>query len=120
MLSKEKETREQERSPLEQLRKMRSPSQLWYVVSEPAGPSASDLTPSQHQIGRERLGCMGTPQPLDHRNVEVVGGLCDEGEGEEEEEEVYEYSWSITEAEDEAARACQYELDFDMGLFDDD
>ena len=32
----------------------------------------------------------------------------------------YEYSWSITEAEDKAAHAWQYELDFDMGLFDDD
>ena len=90
---------------------MKSLSQLWYVVSEPTGPSTSDLTPSQHQIRMERLGHLGTPQPLDHQNVEVVGGLHDEGEGEEEEEEVYEYAWSITAVEDEAARARQYELD---------
>ena len=38
----------------------------------------------------------------------------------DEEEGGFEYSWSITEAEDKAARARQYELDFDMGLFDDD
>ena len=38
----------------------------------------------------------------------------------DEEEGGYEYSWSVTEAEDEAARACQYELDFNMGLFNDD
>ena len=51
----------------------------------------------------------------------MVEGLRNEGEGEEEEEEeVYEYAWSMTAAEDEAAHACQYELDFDMGLFDDD
>ena len=50
----------------------------------------------------------------------MVEGLRNEGkEEEEEEEEVYEYAWSITVVEDEAARACQYELDFDMGLFDD-
>ena len=67
----------------------------------------------------ERLGHLGTSWPLDHQNVEVVGGLRDEGEGEEEEEEVYEYAWSITAAEDEAACAHQYKLDFDMGLFDD-
>ena len=89
------------------------------MVSEPAGLSASDLTPSQPQLGTEGLGHLGTLQPLDHRNVEVVEGLHDEGEGEEEEEEdVYEYAWSMTAAEDEAAHACQYELDFDMGLFD--
>ena len=91
------------------------------MVSEPAGLSASDLTPSQPQLRMEGLGRLGTPQPLDHRNVEVVEGLRDEGEGEEEEEEeVYEYAWSMTAAEDEAACARQYELDFDMGLFDDD
>ena len=67
----------------------------------------------------ERLGHLGTPWPLDHQNVEVVGGLCDKDEGEEE-EEVYEYAWSMTVAEDEAAGARQYELDFDMGLFNDD
>ena len=91
------------------------------MVSEPAGLSASDLTPSQPQLGTEGLGRLGTPQPLDQQNVEVGVGLRDEGEEkEEEEEEVYEYAWSMTAAEDEAARACQYELDFDMGLFDDD
>ena len=68
----------------------------------------------------ERLGHLGTPRPLDHQNIEVVGGLCDEDEGEEEEEEVYEYAWSMTVVEDEAAHARQYELDFDMGLFNDD
>ena len=66
----------------------------------------------------ERLGLLGTPQPLDHQNVEVVEGPHNKDEGEEE-EEVYEYAWSMTAAEDEAAHACQYELDFDMGLFDD-
>ena len=50
----------------------------------------------------------------------MVGDLHDKGEGEEEKEEVYEYSWSITEAEDEAALAHQYNLDFNMGLLDDD
>ena len=90
------------------------------MVSEPAGLSTSDLTPSQHQIGMERLGHLGTPRPLDHQNIEVVGGPRDEGKGGEEEEEVYEYAWSITAAEDEAACARQYKLDFDMGLFDDD
>ena len=64
----------------------------------------------------EGLGCQGTPQALDQRNVEVVEGLRDKGE----EEEVYKYAWSMTAAEDEAACARQYELDFDMGLFDDD
>ena len=92
------------------------------MVSEPAGLFASDLTPSQPQLGTEGLERLGVPQPLDRRNVEVVEGLCDEGEEEEEEEEeeVFEYAWSMTAAEDEAARARQYELDFDMGLFDDD
>ena len=100
---------------------MKSLSQSWYVVSEPAGLSASDLTPSQPQLGTEGLERLGTPQPLDQRNVEVVEGLGDEGEEEEEEEEeVFEYAWSMTVAEDEAARARQYELDFDTGLFDDD
>ena len=55
-------------------------------------------------------------QLLDCWNVEVVGDLHNEDKG----KEGYEYSWSITEAEDEAACARQYELDFDMGLFDDD
>ena len=90
------------------------------MVSEPTGPSTSDLTPSHHQVGMKRLGHQGTPRPLDHQNVEVVGILRDEDEGEEEEEEVYEYAWSMTAAEDEAAPARQYKLDFDMGLFDDD
>ena len=45
-----------------------------------------------------------------------MGDLHDEDKG----DRGYEYSWSITEAEDEAARARQYKLDFDMGLFDDD
>ena len=91
------------------------------MVSEPTGLSASDLTPSQPQLGTEGLERLGTPQPLDQRNVEVVEGLRDEGEEEEEEEEeVFEYAWSMTMAEDEAARARQYELDFDMGLFDND
>ena len=45
-----------------------------------------------------------------------MGDLHDEDEG----DGGYEYYWSITEAEDEAACARQYELDFDMGLFDDD
>ena len=89
------------------------------MISEPAGLSASDLTPSQPQLGTEGLGRLGTPQPLDQRNVKVVEGLRDKGEEEEEEEEeVYEYAWSMTAAEDEAAHAHQYELDFDMGLFD--
>ena len=97
---------------------MKSLSRLWYVVSELTGPSASDLTPSHHQVGMERLGHQGTPRPLDHQNVKVVGGLHDEDEWEEEEEEVYEYAWSMTVWEDEAAPACQYKLDLDMGLFD--
>ena len=46
----------------------------------------------------------------------MVADLHDKDEGEGD----YEYSWSITEAEDEAVHARQYELDFDMGLFDDD
>ena len=52
----------------------------------------------------------------------MVGGLRNKGEGEEEEEEeeVYEYAWSMTVAEDEATCARKYELDFDLGLFDDD
>ena len=96
-------------------------SQLWYVVSEPAGPSASDLIPSHHQVGMEGLGHQGIPQPLDHRNVEVVGGLRDEDEEEEEEgEQVFEYAWSVTAWEDEAAHALQYERDLDMGLFNVD
>ena len=45
-----------------------------------------------------------------------MGDLRDKDEG----DGGYEYSWSITEAEDEVARAWQYELDFDMGLFNDD
>ena len=97
---------------------MKSLSQLWYVVSEPTGPSASDLIPSHHQVGIEGVGHLGIPQPLDHRNIEVVGGPRDEDE--EEEEEVFEYAWSVTAWEDEAAHARQYELDLDMGLFDDD
>ena len=91
------------------------------MVSEPTGLSASDLTPSQPQLGTEGLERLGTPHPLDQRNLEVVEGLHDEGkEEEEEEEEVFEYAWSMTAAEDEAAHARQYELDFDMGLFDND
>ena len=90
------------------------------MVNEPAGPSASDLTPSHHQIGMEGLGHQGIPQPLDHRNVEVVGDPRDEDKEEEEGEEVYEYAWSMTAWEDEAARARQYKLDLDMGLFDND
>ena len=100
---------------------MRSLSQLWYVVSEPAGPSASDLIPSHRQVGMEGLGHQGILQPLDRRNVEVVGDLRVEDEEEEEGgEEVFEYAWSVTEWEDEAACARQYELDLDMGLFGDD
>ena len=69
----------------------------------------------------EGLGHQGILQPLDQRNVEVVGGLRDEDEEEEEGgEEVFEYAWSVTEWEDEAAHARQYELDLDMGLFGDD
>ena len=70
----------------------------------------------------EGLGHQGILQPLDQRNVEVVGDLRDEDEEEEEgeEEEVFEYAWSVTEWEDEAACARQYELDQDMGLFSDD
>ena len=45
-----------------------------------------------------------------------MGDLRDKEEG----DRGFEYSWSITEAEDKAARARQYELDFDMGLFNDD
>ena len=68
----------------------------------------------------EGLGHQGIPQPLDHCNVEVVGGPRDEDEDEEEEEEeVFEYAWSVTAWEDEAARALQYKQDLDMGLFDD-
>ena len=100
---------------------MKSLSRLWYVVSKPARPSTSDLIPSHHQVGIEGVGHQGIPQPLDHRNVKVVGGPCDKDEEEEEgEEEVFEYAWSVTAWEDEAARAHQYELDLDMGLFDDD
>ena len=98
---------------------MKSLSLLWYVVSEPVGPFASDLIPNHHQVGVEGLGHQGIPQPLDHRNVEVVGGPRDEEEEEEEEEEeVFEYAWSVTAWEDEAAHARQYELDLYMGLFD--
>ena len=69
----------------------------------------------------EGLGCQGILQPLDHRNVEVVGGPRDEDEDEEEEgEEVFEYAWSVTTWEDKAARALQYKRDLDMGLFDDE
>ena len=69
----------------------------------------------------EGLGHQGILQPLDRRNVEVVGDLRVEDEEEEEGgEEVFEYAWSVTEWEDEAARARQYELDLDMGLFGDD
>ena len=69
----------------------------------------------------EGLGRQGIPQPLDHRNVEVVGGPRNVDEEEEEEgEEVFEYAWSVTAWEDEAARALQYKRDLDMGLFDDD
>ena len=100
---------------------MKSLSRLWYVVSEPVGPFASDLIPSHHQVGMEGLGHQEIPQPLDHRNIEVVGGPHDKDEEEEEEEEeVFEYAWSVTAWEDEAARAHQYELDLDMGLFHDD
>ena len=111
--------REKEWSP--QSWKMRFLSRLWYVVSKPAGQSASDSIPSHHQIGMEGIGHQGTPQPLDRRNIEVVGDPHDaEGEEEEGGEEVFEYAWSVTEWEDEAARARQYELDLDMGLFGDD
>ena len=99
---------------------MKSLSRLWYVVSEPTGPSTSDLIPSHHQVEMEGLGHQGILQALDHRNVEVVGGPRNEDEEEEEEEEVFEYAWSVTAWEDEAARARQYKLDLDMGLFDDD
>ena len=100
---------------------MKSLFRSWYVVSEPAGPSASELIPSHHQVGVEGLGHQGTPQPLDRRNIEVVGGPRNADEEEEEGgEEVFEYAWSVTEWEDEAARARQYELDLDMGLFGDD
>ena len=69
----------------------------------------------------EGLGHQGILQPLDHHNIKVVGGPRNKDEEEEEEEEeVYEYAWSMTAWEDEAARACQYELDLDMGLFNDD
>ena len=69
----------------------------------------------------EGLGHQGIPQPLDHRNVEVVGGPRDVDEEDEEEgEEVFEYAWSVTAWEDEAARALQYERDLGVGLFDDD
>ena len=111
--------REEERSP--QSWKMKFLSRLWYMVSEPAGPSASDLIPSHHQVGMEGSGHQGTPQPLDRRNIEVVGGPHDADEEEEEgEEEVFEYAWSVTEWEDEAARARQYKLDLDMDLFGND
>ena len=84
---------------------MQSLSRLWYVVSEHAGPSTSDLIPSHHQVGMEGLGRQGIPQPLDLRNVEVVGGPRDvDKEDEEEGEEVFEYTWSVTAWEDEAAR----------------
>ena len=113
------ETREKERS--QQSWKMKFLSRLWYVVSEPAGQSASDLTPSHHQVGMEGIGHQGSPQPLDRRNIEVVGDPHDADEEEEEGgEEVFEYAWSVTEWEDEAARALQYERDLDMGLFGDD
>ena len=85
------------------------------MASEPKGPFDSGLIPNQLQVGREELACLGTPQPLDHQDTEVVGDLHDVNEG----EGGFEYSWSITEAEDEAVCAYQYELDFDMGLFDD-
>ena len=88
----------------------------WYVASEPVGPFNSGLIPSQLQVEREELAHLGTPQPLDHQNVEVVGDLHNKNK----EEGGYEYSWSITEAKDKAAHTHQYKLDFDMGLFDDD
>ena len=37
----------------------------------------------------EGLGHQGIPLPLDHCNVEVVGGPCDEDKEEEEGEEVF-------------------------------
>ena len=95
---------------------MKPPSQSWCVASEPVGPFNFGLIPSQLQVDREEVALLGTPSPLDHRNIEVVEDLQDK----DEEEGDFEYSWSVTEAEDEAARARQYELDFDMGLFDDD
>ena len=85
------------------------------MASEPEGLFNSGLIPNQLQVEREELAHLGTPQPLDCQNVEVVGDLHNKDEG----DRGYEYSWSITEAEDKAACACQYELDFDMGLFDD-
>ena len=77
------------------------------MASKPKGPFDSSLIPSQLQVEREELARLGTPQPLDRWNVEVVGDLHNKDEGEGD----YEYSWSITEAEDKAAHACQYELD---------
>ena len=69
----------------------------------------------------EGLGHRGILQPLDRRNVKVVGDLRVEDKEEEEGgEEVFKYAWSVTEWEDEAARARQYELDLDMGLFGND
>ena len=95
--------------------RMRLPSQSWYVASEPEEQFDSSLIPNQLRVEREELAHLGTPQPLDHRNVKVVGDLHDNDRG----DGGFEYSWSITEAEDEATCACRYELDFDMGLFDD-
>ena len=108
--------REQEQLQVRQQWRMKPPSQSWYVASEPVGPFNFGLIPSQLQVGREEVALLGTPQPLDHRNIMVVEDLQDEGE----EEGDFEYSWSVTEAKDEAAHAHHYELDFDMGLFDDD
>ena len=83
--------------------RMRFPFQSWYVASEPEEPFDSGLIPDQLQVGREELARLGTPQALDHRNIEVVGDLHKDNEG----DGGFEYSWSITEAEDEATRARQ-------------
>ena len=89
MPSKGGEMREQDQSLMKQQWRMNLPSQSWYVVSKPVGPFDSGLIPSQHQVGREESAHIGTPQPLDCQNVEVVGDLCNK----DKEEGNYEYSW---------------------------
>ena len=57
---------------------------------------------------------LGLRWALNSQEEELVKNLCEEDEGEGE----VEVSWILHEGE--VARACQYELNFDMGLFSDD
>ena len=88
--------------------RMRLPFRSWYISSEPEELFNSGLIPNQLQVWREKLAHLGTPQPLDCWNIEVVGDLHDDDEG----DRGFEYSWSITEAKDEATHARQYDWTF--------